>query len=110
MEKLLVIKVIGKEVETEKNTFVAFNAVQKDGKLINVGFRKDVENAPKKVGTYNLTVESTKMNIDSNRTFPKLWIKEIVKVEKLEKTVDKKVLELFDTDEEETKEKEDLPF
>lgn len=109
MEKLLVIKVIGKEVETEKNTFVAFQAVQKDGKLMNVGFRKEVENAPKKVGTYNLTVESTKMNIDKNRTFPKLWIKEIVKVEKVEKTVDKKVLELFDT-EDETEEKEDLPF
>lgn len=113
MEKtnLLTIKIVGKEFkDKEGKAFIAFKAIDKEGKFLNCSFRKDVENAPKKVGMYEIKVRKNMINIDDNRLFPKVWIKEIVEINKLEEStkIDKKAVEMFTTDD--TTNKEELPF
>lgn len=98
----LKITIIGRKV-TIKNgsksgkTFVAYSAIQNDGKWVNVGFTLGVTNAPKTEGKYLLTVPAIKVNFDNRGDFPKLWIKEITTVEKVEytETVDEKVIKAF---------------
>lgn len=111
MEKtnLLTIKIVGKEFkDKEGKSFIAFKAITKDGKFLDCSFRKDVENAPKKIGMYEIKVRKNMINIDDNRLFPKVWIKEIVEINKLEENnkIDKKVVDMFTNDDN----KEELPF
>jgi len=98
----LKITVIGKRVVIKNGakagkTFVSFKAIQNDKKWIDVSFTLGVTNAPKEDGKYILTVPALKCNIDEKGAFPKLWIKEITNVEKVEytETVDEKVIAAF---------------
>lgn len=116
MEKtnLLTIKIVGKEFkDKEGKSFVAFKAISKDGKFLNCSFRKEVENAPKKVGMYEIKVRKNMINIDDNRLFPKVWIKEIAEISKLEESskIDKKAVDMFTNDDtnDDTND-EELPF
>lgn len=111
MEKtnLLTIKIVGKEFkDKEGKSFIAFKAITKDGKFLDCSFRKDVENAPKKIGMYEIKVRKNMINIDDNRLFPKVWIKEIAEINKLEENnkIDKKAVDMFTNDDN----KEELPF
>ena len=78
-------------------TFVSFKAIQNDKKWIDVSFTLGVTNAPKEEGKYILTVPALKCNIDEKGAFPKLWIKEITSIEKVEHVdkVDEKVMARF---------------
>ena len=98
----LKITVIGRKVAIKNGakagkTFVSFKAIQNDKKWIDVSFTLGVTNAPREEGTYILTVPVLKVNIDDSGDFPKLWIKEITNVEKVEHqdVVDVKVITAF---------------
>lgn len=98
----LKITVIGKRFAIKNGakagkTFVSFKAIQNDKKWIDVSFTLGVTNVPREEGTYIISVPVLKANIDDSGDFPKLWIKEITNVEKVEhtETVDEKVIKAF---------------
>lgn len=93
----------GKTKEGKK--FNYYKAVQKGGTLIDLRFRKDVTPLPKEESV--LFIRQEDINKDENRVFPCLWVKEIQHIQPIElkQKVDKKVLEMFDTIDD-----DDLPF
>lgn len=71
------IKVIAKQCKTrEGKTFTAYNAVQKDGKLIDCRFRKCVQNIPE--SDFVMLVNSTEINIARNYEYPRLWVSAVL--------------------------------
>lgn len=65
------------------NKFTAYKAVQKNGKLIDVRFRREVgKDAPDHPCI--VVVQPGMYNIDRNRQYPCVWIKEIVDTEEFE--------------------------
>jgi len=76
-EKVLkVVELIAREGKTkEGKKFTFYKAVTSTGKLIDSRFVRTVKDVP----TTNCFafVEPNKMNIDSNRKYPILWIQEV---------------------------------
>lgn len=64
------------------NKFLAYKAVQKNGKLIDVRFRREVKDVPDHPCI--ITVLDGNWNIDRNRLYPCIWIKAIASVEEFE--------------------------
>lgn len=74
------IEIIKRVVTTkEGKSFDTFKAVQKNGKLIDCKFTKDVKNLPDE--SCFMYVEEDKINIDKNKKYPTLWVKKVVKYE-----------------------------
>lgn len=70
------IKIIPREVTAKNgNKFTAYKAVKKDGGLIDAKFTKAVGDIPDDV--CEITVKDGNYNIDKNREFPVLWVKEV---------------------------------
>ena len=88
--KRLEIKVEEK-LTREGKKFNAYKALQKNGKWMDLKFRKEV--TPPKTSCF-IEVEETKMNIDRNRKYPVLWVSEIAATLPLE--VEAKVDESLD--------------
>lgn len=92
--KLIKIEII-KKVATTKDgrNFDTFKGVQKDGKLIDVKFTKDVKNVPQESGIIHVLPE--KVNIDKNRKYPVCWVKEIKEFEPKSTTLNTEIEDLF---------------
>ena len=81
--RILEIPVIAKKVEIKKGnnkgkSFIAFKAVEKNGKLVDLSFTMDVTNQPKEEGRFTLKVKDSKINFDKNTLWGKYWIKELI--------------------------------
>lgn len=73
------IELIKRVVTTkEGKSFDTFKAVQKDGKLIDVHFKKTCK-MPTESGF--ATIESDKLQLNKTKKFPELWISEIKEFE-----------------------------
>lgn len=71
------IRIKGREVElADGRSFMAFRAVQKDGKMIDCRFRSDCNLIPKESGT--ITVAAKDMNVNRAGEYPVLWVKHVI--------------------------------
>lgn len=61
--------------------FPTFKTIRKDGKFMNLRFRKEVENVP--VSDCFIFVANENCSIDKNRQYPVLWVHEIDHAEPL---------------------------
>ena len=93
------IEIIVEEKKTsEGKKFNTYKTFTKNGRKIDVKFRKEVKNLP----TENCfaTIEVDSMNVDKSKRFPVLWVSEVVgydSVDEVRKESQKKVIdELFD--------------
>lgn len=85
------IEVIVKEAQTkEGKKFNYYRAVSKGGKLIDLRFKKVVENLPKKSGF--IIVPEQEWNIDKTSKYPIVWVG---KIESFEDYPTKEKEELF---------------
>lgn len=91
----LEIKVVEMETLDGKKKFNAYKVLGKDGRYMDLKFRKEVVNLPKENGL--LYVKSENLSIDNNRKFPATWIHAFEKFVPLssQRTDDKKVAEFF---------------
>jgi hypothetical protein len=109
----LEIKVIPMETLDGKKKFNAYKVLGKDGRYMDLKFRKEVENLPKEKGL--LYVASADLSIDNNRKFPATWIHKFEKFVPLssQRSEDKKVAEFFGGNElveDQQDDAEDTPF
>lgn len=73
------IKIIKKTLATKDGKkFDVFKAVQKNGKLIDCKFTKEVKEKPSKSCT--IKVDENYMNVDNSRLYACLWIKKIEEI------------------------------
>ena len=105
MSKLseIIVYVTERENKENKNRFLAYHTFLKNGKKIDVKFTKAVANRP--TTNSRLLVDVEHYNIDKNRQFPVLWIKQITKSELYvapKKAVEEDLFETYNP--------EDLPF
>lgn len=75
------IEIIRKTLTTndKTRTFYVYKGVQKNGKLIDVKFTRDVTNIPK-IDNFIIEVSKDKINLDKDRKYPCYWVKEILPV------------------------------
>lgn len=91
-KKLLKIEVIVKAMTTKDGrSFNTYKGVQKDGKLIDLKFRKEVK-APDCNGY--IYCEKEQVNLVKNVKFPVVWVRKIEKFEP--KTVEAQQVDIFD--------------
>lgn len=77
------IKVVVKEATTKDGKpFNTYKVVQKDGKLVDCRFRKEVRNLPTK--TCVMVVEKENIHLDSKREYPCYWVKAIEELKEIE--------------------------
>lgn len=67
-----------KEIKYNNTAFLAFQAVDKNGKLIDVKFCKGCANVPKEPCI--IVVKSDNMNVDTRRRYPCLWVKQVEEI------------------------------
>lgn len=92
--KVLEIPVIVKELETKDGKkFNAYKAVQNNGKLIDLKFRRDVKNLPEQNCIIRVLPEN--LNIDKTRQFPALWCKKIEEIIVPTYDTSNEVIEMF---------------
>ena len=65
-----------------KRSFLTWTAYTKTGYSIRLKFTRDVDNIPTEEGFYTLTVDPACANINKQKRFPELWVKNVVKFEK----------------------------
>ena len=77
MKKIEIIK----RVVTTKDgkSFDTFKAVQKDGKLIDCKFTRDVKNLPTE--SCMMFVEKENINVNRSGKYPVVWVKKVEKYE-----------------------------
>lgn len=63
----------------EGRKFTVYKALDKNGKLLDTKFRKEVKNLPTEPCT--LIVDSDKCNVTKNTLYPTVWIAEIKAIE-----------------------------
>jgi len=61
--------------------FPTFKTTKKDGKFMNLRFRKEIQDVP--VSDCFIYVETENVSIDKNRQYPVLWVHEIDHAEPL---------------------------
>lgn len=94
------IKVIVKAKTTNdgKKSFNTYQTVTKNGRLMELKFRKEVKNLPE--ATCMAIIECDNMNVDNSREYPCLWVKAVVDYESLEQNASEtnkaKLDEFFD--------------
>ena len=67
-----------KEVKYNNTAFLAFQAVDKNGKLIDVKFVKGCQNVPTEHCI--IVVRTDNMNVDTHRRYPCLWVKNVEQI------------------------------
>lgn len=73
-----------KEITTsDGKKFNAFKTIGKNGKKLDVRFVRTCKNIPTE--PCNIIVDDTKCNVDNTRQYPVLWIKDVERIEELEK-------------------------
>lgn len=117
------IRIYGKEVKTEKNSFITFSS-KINNRYYKIKFTKDVDGVPKRKGVYNLTVNTKDISVQNGGKYeakdgtikdgtPTLWIKSFVTITKVPQDVldaeNKKVVDaIFDGDDDD--DDDDIPF
>ncbi len=93
IEKEYTIKILTREVKKSdgKGTFTAFKCVENDGTLVDLSFTKAVKNIPTENGM--LTVKASNINKQTNKHYPKYWVKDVEKFEPLQRGVNTKALD-----------------
>lgn len=77
-------------------SFDTYKTTSKNGRLMDVKFRKEVKDLPS--GNCYAIIDVDNMNIDKNREYPVLWVSQVESYETLEnnsKEQNKKVLDEF---------------
>lgn len=67
-----------KTAKEKGNKFLAFKTVGKDGKFLQVRFRKEAKNIPTTEGVHRVVVKVEDLSIDNNREYPRLWVHDAV--------------------------------
>ena len=93
------VKIIeAKEITTaEGRKFLAFKTVDKNGKKMDVRFTKDCRNTPREACV--IVVDDSQANVDTARQYPCLWIKDVERIEPLERKSN--MADFFEADNEE---------
>lgn len=86
------VKVYHKQTKDGKK-FNTYRAVQKDGKLIDCKFRKDVVSLPTE--DCIIVVNVNNMNISYAKEYPALWVAQIEEIKPLEKLSKTDLNDLF---------------
>lgn len=92
------IEILTKKIETDKSTFTGYKAVQKNGKLIDCKFRRELVNVPDySTSRFFVDVETGDCNIDKTRKFPVLWISKVIEIKESKKSSadDSVIAEMF---------------
>ena len=77
-----------KKNKTNGNTFTTYAVKMKDGKWLETRFTQDVPKSKLPTAYSKIIVSQDMMNIDKRGKYPKLWIKEVIIVEPLERPID----------------------
>ena len=67
-----------KEVKYNNTAFLAYQAVDKNGRLIDVKFVKGCKNVPAEPCI--IVVRTDNMNVDTRRRYPCLWVKNVEEI------------------------------
>ena len=67
-----------KEVKYNNTAFLAYHAVDKNGRLIDVKFVKGCQNVPTEPCI--IVVRTDNMNVDTRRRYPCLWVKNVEQI------------------------------
>ena len=96
------VKIIeAKEITTQEGRkFLAFKTVDKAGKKMDVRFTKECRNVPRE--TCCIIVDDSNANVDTARQFPCLWVKDVERIEPLERKSN--MANFFDPDDEDLSE------
>lgn len=91
----ITIKIIEAKEITPKSgaKFTAFKTVDKSGKKMDVKFIRDCRNVPTE--PCEIIVDDSQANVDTNRQYPCLWIKEVLEIKPLERKSN--MADFFDT-------------
>lgn len=91
------VKIIEVKEVTPKNgqKFNAFKTVDKNGKKMDVKFTRDCRNVPTE--PCEVVVDDSMANVDTNRQYPCLWIKDVLEIKPLPRKSN--MADFFDTDE-----------
>lgn len=74
------IEILKRTITTkEGKSFDAFKAVQKDGKLIDLKFKKEVKNLPSE--SCFMFVEKENLNVNRSGRYPVVWVAKVEKYE-----------------------------
>lgn len=93
------IKVIEVTEITPKSgsKFTAFKTVDKNGKKMDLKFTRDSRNIPSE--PCEIIVDDTQANVDKNRQYPCLWVKDVLEIRPLPRKSN--MADFFDTVEDE---------
>lgn len=81
-KKFRIIEV--KEITTnDGKKFNAFKTIGKGGRKMDVRFNRDVKNTP--IEPCVVVCEDTECNVDTTRQYPILWIRNITRIEPIER-------------------------
>ncbi len=80
-DDVIELEIVVTKIEYEGKKFNAYKTFQNNGKKIDVKFTKDVKNQPDE--NCIILVEAGKMNIDKNRRYPCVWVREIKEIKPL---------------------------
>lgn len=75
-KEIEIVKV--KEVKYNNSTFLAYECVDKHGKLMTVKFVKGCPNIPERPCV--ILVKPENMNVDKSRRYPCLWVKAVEEI------------------------------
>lgn len=91
------VKIIEVKEVTPKNgqKFNAFKTVDKNGKKMDVKFTRDCRNVPTE--PCEIIVDDSAANVDTNRLYPCLWIKDVLEIKPLPRKSN--MADFFDADE-----------
>lgn len=110
--KIQIVKVEDIDIKEKNLHFKAYKTLTDAGKFMDVRFRSDVKNTPEEPCI--IVVDDSMCNVDDQRRYPVLWVKEVKRIEPLpkrESNVGKYFAYAKDTDGyEDSKTEEKLPF
>lgn len=76
--------------------FKAFKTVDKNGRKMDVKFTRDCRNIPSE--PCEIIVDDSQANVDINRQYPCLWVKDVVEIKPLPRKSN--MADFFDTEDE----------
>ena len=95
------IKIIEvKEINANGKKFLAYKTIDKNGKKMDVRFTRECSNKPTEACI--ITVDDNAANVDTNRQYPVLWVKDVLSSRPFERK--NNLAEFFDDH------TEDLPY
>lgn len=74
VEKLEIVINAREMKKKDGGTFLAYRTTAKNGRFLEVHFKKVCNNIPKTEGTFICKVLKENISIEKNRLFPRMWI------------------------------------